>query len=68
MDGKRVSPVGVGGEIGSITPLRLSEDLPIIIEAIDSKARIEAVMPQIAPSSTEGLIVTLPVKAYVRTD
>lgn len=50
------------------SPLRLSEDLPIVVEAIDSRKKIDAVVPKIAPLVKGGLLVTLPVKAYVRVD
>ena len=48
------------------SPLRLSQDLPIVVEAVDSRQKIEAVIAEIAPMVKGGLIVTVPVKAYVR--
>lgn len=48
------------------SPLRLSEDLPIIVEAVDSRKKIEGVIPLIAPLVKGGLIVAVPVKAYIR--
>jgi hypothetical protein len=36
--------------------LRLSEDLPIVIEVADTAERIEAVMPKIDEMVTEGLV------------
>lgn len=50
------------------SPLRLSEDLPIVVEAIDSRKKIDAVIPRLAPMVKGGVIVTLPVRAYVRVD
>jgi len=38
------------------TPLRLSEDLPIIIEAVDSEKKITAVIPKISEMVKGGLI------------
>ena len=49
-------------------PLRLSGDLPIVIEAIDKRAKIEAVVPKLAPLVKGGLIVTVPVQAHVRVE
>ena len=37
--------------------LRLSEDLPLVIEAIDSAEKIEAVMPTIEGMVEEGLVI-----------
>lgn len=50
------------------SPLRLSEDLPIIVEAVDAHRKIEAVIPKIAPLVKGGLIVTVPVNAYIRLE
>ena len=50
------------------SPLRLSEDLPIVVEAVDAAKKIEAVLPKLAPLVKGGLIVTVPVKAYVRVE
>lgn len=36
--------------------LRLSEDLPIVIEVADTAERIEAVMPKIDEMVTEGMV------------
>jgi uncharacterized protein len=36
--------------------LRLSEDLPIIIEIVDSKEKIEAFLPILDPMVPEGLV------------
>jgi PII-like signaling protein len=36
--------------------LRLSEDLPIVIEVADTAERIEAIMPRIDEMVTEGLV------------
>lgn len=49
-------------------PLRLSGDLPMVIEAVDRREKIEAVIDKIAPRVKGGLIVTVPVQAHVRVD
>jgi PII-like signaling protein len=36
--------------------LRLSEDLPIVIEVADTAERIEAIMPKLDEMVTEGLV------------
>ncbi|MCZ6816552.1 MAG: DUF190 domain-containing protein, partial [Planctomycetota bacterium] len=36
--------------------LRLSEDLPIVIEIVDSKEKIDELMPHIDEMVTEGLV------------
>lgn len=36
--------------------LRLSADLPMVIEAVDSRERIEAVLPAVDELVTEGLV------------
>lgn len=42
--------------------LRLSEDLPVVIEIVDSAERIEAVLPQLDEMISEGLITLERVK------
>jgi PII-like signaling protein len=36
--------------------LRLSEDLPIVIEVVDTAERIDAVLPQLDEMVTEGMV------------
>jgi PII-like signaling protein len=38
--------------------LRLSEDLPVVIELVDTAERIESVMPLLDEMVTEGLVTT----------
>ena len=38
--------------------LRLSEDLPVVIELVDTADRIDAVMPLLDEMVTEGLVTT----------
>lgn len=49
-------------------PLRLSGDLPMVIEAIDRREKIEAVVAKVAPLVKGGLIVTMPVQAHVQVE
>jgi len=50
------------------SPLRLSGDLPVVIEVVDAQHHIERVLPKIAPMVRGGLIVKLPVDAFVRAE
>ena len=47
---------GAHSRIHTTKILRLSEDLPIIIEIVDKAERIEAVLPDLDRMVTEGLI------------
>jgi hypothetical protein len=38
--------------------LRLSEDLPIVIEVVDTPERVEKTLPRLLEMVQEGLIVT----------
>jgi uncharacterized protein len=42
--------------------LRLSEDLPIVIEIVDAQAKIDAFLPQIDEIVQEGMITMEPVR------
>jgi PII-like signaling protein len=42
--------------------LRLSQDLPVVIEIVDSMEKIEAFIPQIDQIVTDGLITIEPVR------
>jgi len=46
--------------------LRLSEDLPLVIEAVDARQKIEAVLPQLAEIAGDALVTTQPVEIHVR--
>lgn len=52
--------MGYGGKsvLHAANPIRLSQDLPILIEAVDREDRIEAVLPEINGLVHEGLVVT----------
>jgi len=57
---------GYGGRslLHAASPLRLSVDLPIIIEAVDERKKIEGAIRTISPMVKGGLIVVIPVTAY----
>lgn len=46
---------GARSRIHSAKILRLSEDLPVIIEIVDKPRRIEAILPEIDEMIREGL-------------
>jgi len=47
---------GAASRIHSIKLLRLSEDLPVIIEIVDTKENIDKILPFLDETVTEGLI------------
>jgi PII-like signaling protein len=51
-------PMGFGhsSRLHTAKILRLSEDLPIVVEIIDAKAKIEAFLDAIAPIMSNGLV------------
>lgn len=51
-------PMGFGAKsrLHTAKILRLSEDLPIVIEIVDSKAKIDELMPHIDEMVQEGLV------------
>lgn len=51
-------PMGFGAHsrLHTTKILRLSEDLPILIEIVDSPAKIEAFLPEVDAMVTEGLV------------
>lgn len=44
--------------------LRLSEDLPIVVEIVDSREKVEAFMPTVDHAITEGLATLEKVKVH----
>jgi uncharacterized protein len=57
-------PMGFGANsrVHTSKILRLSEDLPLIIEIIDSKEKIDELLPHIDEMVKEGLVTLEPVK------
>ncbi len=47
---------GATSRIHTSKVLRLSEDLPMVVEIVDAKAKIEALLPKLDSMITEGLI------------
>jgi PII-like signaling protein len=60
-----VAGFGAHSRIHTAHVLRLSEDLPIVIEVIDRPDRIEKVMPQLDEMVREGLVVVSDVDIVV---
>lgn len=59
-------PMGFGATSRMHTAkiLRLSEDLPLVIEFVDSREKIEAFLPALDSMMTGGLVTTENVKVY----
>lgn len=57
-------PMGFGAKSRMHTAkiLRLSEDLPIVIEIVDSREKIDELMPHVDEMVTEGLVTLEPVR------
>ncbi|MDJ0781620.1 MAG: DUF190 domain-containing protein [Desulfosarcinaceae bacterium] len=55
---------GAGSLIHTTKILRLSEDLPVIVEIVDSEEKIDQFLPQIEPAITEGLVTVE--RAHIR--
>ena len=53
---------GADSRLHTAKVLRLSEDLPVVVEIVDSQERIEALLPFLDLAVTEGLITMEPVR------
>ncbi len=53
---------GAHSRIHTVSLVRLSSDLPIIIEVVDEEARLQQVLPALSAMVREGLITLEPVK------
>lgn len=49
---------GAKSVLHAANPIRLSQDLPVVIEAVDRAERIEAVLPEVVALVKEGLVLT----------
>jgi uncharacterized protein len=49
---------GASSRVHTASILRLSQDLPVVIEAVDKPERIAAVLPAITEIVTDGLVTT----------
>ncbi|PYN89642.1 MAG: hypothetical protein DMD87_04795 [Candidatus Rokuibacteriota bacterium] len=63
---KGVAGFGANSVIHTANILRLSEDLPLVIEVVDTKEHLEAVLPEVARLMQGGLITmeTVRVRRY----
>jgi PII-like signaling protein len=52
---------GAHSRMHTVKVLRLSEDLPIIVEIVDREERIQAILPELESMITEGLITVEPI-------
>ena len=60
-----IAGFGAHSRIHTAHILRLSEDLPIVIEAIDLPERIDKVIPKLDEMVTEGLVVVSDVEVLL---
>jgi hypothetical protein len=63
---------GVAGYGGSAVlhtshVLRLSEDLPLVIEAVDTVERVATVLPRLVEIAGDGLVTSQPVQIHHRS-
>lgn len=56
---------GAHSRIHTAKILRLSEDLPVVIEIVDATPRIEAFLPELDECMDEGLVTIEPVRVLV---
>jgi uncharacterized protein len=55
---------GAGSLIHTTKILRLSEDLPVIVEIVDTREKIDSFLPRIEAAITEGLVTVE--RAHIR--
>ena len=53
---------GANSRLHTTKILRLSEDLPMIVEIVDSKEKIDALLPEIDGMVQEGLVTLEPIR------
>lgn len=56
---------GAASRIHTAKILRLSEDLPIVIEIVDAEEKIDRFLPYLDKMVTEGLVTTEKVKVVL---
>lgn len=56
-----VEGFGAHSRIHTARILRMSEDLPLVIEAIDARERIEAILPSLDEMVGDGLVIQIEV-------
>jgi PII-like signaling protein len=59
---------GKQSKFHSSIPLRLSEDMPILIEVVDSRDKLMGLIPELSQMVTEGLITMEDVKVVRHMD
>ena len=62
---KGIEGFGAHNFIHTTRILRLAEDLPIVIEIVDQKAKIEAFLPELDELIPEGLVTLEPVQVIL---
>jgi len=60
---KGIAGYGAGGEIHFLEVLRLSEDTPVKVVAVDEEKKIRAALPEVESMVQEGLILIQEVDA-----
>lgn len=60
-----VEGFGAHSRIHTARILRLSEDLPVVIEVVDSTERIQAVLPKLDEMVVEGLVMVADVEVIM---
>jgi PII-like signaling protein len=53
---------GANSRVHTTRILRLSEDLPVVIELVDTAERIESIIPLLDEMVTEGMVTAEPVR------
>ena len=56
---------GATSRIHTSKVLRLSEDLPVVVEIVDTEERIESFLPELDEMITEGLVTIEKVRIFV---
>jgi len=59
-----VTGFGANSRIHTAKILRLSEDLPMVVEIVDAPERIEAFLPELDAMITEGLVTLEKVRVF----
>ncbi len=60
-----IAGFGKSSVVHSAHLLRMSEDLPIVVECVDVAERVEAVMPKVDALVTEGMVTLEKVQVHV---
>ena len=55
---------GANSRLHTAKVLRLSEDLPIVVEIVDSRAKIDALLPFLDEAVTEGMVTLERVEVF----